>query len=87
MKTRRSEREAPNWAEEKPWSADAESFVRRSTARRNEQTSRRTLLCVLRFIFFFLRNGVIDAALYVLFTAWCFCGGFVVNFGVRAAVG
>ena len=60
------------------------SVVRRQDGRTNFQTD-----SLVRFAlyFIFLRNGVIDAALYVLFTAWCFCGGFVVNFGVRAAVG
>ena len=62
---------------------------RSSVVRRQDGTNKLPdgLSCAFCALFYFLRNGVIDAVLYVLFTAWCFCGGFVVNFGVRAAVG
>ena len=70
MRTR-SELEAPNWAEKKPSSADAESFVRRLTARRGGDKLPDDSL--VRFaLYFFLRNIVIDAVLYVLFHSLVF---------------
>ena len=71
MRTR-SELEVPNWAEKKPSSADAESFVRRLAARRDGDKLPDDSLVRFALFFFFLRNIVIDAALYVLFHSLVF---------------